>query len=172
MESETKTAIITNIISPTRGELYTLVEILKKGFIRSEIVGEIDIRLLHQCFYGSKDFSVELFEFGASDSLWTESASFQINGLIPVHATNNGKLEFGFGCGCDVRHGGQFPSDSDPDNPNWDEYKNNPAINNAVLTVKLGEKSESFLVSDIADNEKKIILGLVKEYLSRKAFMS
>ena len=49
--------------------------------------------------YEDWDIILRIFEFKCSDSLWADSVSFQIDGEIPLHQTENGKIEIGWRCG-------------------------------------------------------------------------
>ena len=114
----------TEIISPTRGEKYTIAEILRKGIERRGVDWvAVDTNRVHTCFYGSKDITVHCDTVMSEKPLWTDSVDFIINGIVPLHQTKDGKMSVGFGCGCDKEHGGQFPSDAPPSNKNWADYQ-------------------------------------------------
>jgi hypothetical protein len=167
--------IDTNIESPTRGQYYTLVEVLSKGLQRAALTCKtLKVRLAHKCFYGSRDYVVSVEELGPSKSLWTDSVNFSITADIPVHATKDGKLSIGFGCGCDKRHGGFFPSEGPPDNPKWEEYKNSPLDGEIYMWTDEGSQQMSieYLIDIYPEGEEcKLLLRLVKEVIARRAFI-
>jgi len=133
---------VLEIKSPTRGCEYTLEEVLKKGLVRSALrADKFEIQKKHECFYGSKDFYLVVKNFGPSESRWNDSVNFRIDGVIPLHTTEAGRIQYGFLCGCDSSHGGQFPSNCPPDNANWEKYKN----------IELGEITIS------TDSEKVVV---------------
>jgi hypothetical protein len=104
----------TRLVSPTTSKNYTLEEILRKAFVRSAIKADsLKIVAVHKCFYGSKDFYIDVENLHVSGSLWCDSVSFRIDGIIPMHTTKDGKLQYGFRCGCWGEYGGQFPDNSE-----------------------------------------------------------
>ena len=163
------------LISPTRGEKYTISDVLKKGIHRAELsCGKWKIHLLHTCFYGSKDYALEIEDFSCSESLWSNSVNFRIDGLIPVHATKDGKLSIGFGCGCDTSYGNHFPSEGVPQNPNWDEYQKKE-LGSVTAWLWPGDSSENIEIiplSEILEDEEccRILLYLVRDLFARMAF--
>lgn len=164
-----------DLVSPTRNENYTILDVLKKGWQRASLTCEsFEIELLHTCFYGSKDFALRVQNLESSPSLWADSVNLRIDGMIPIHATKDGKLSVGFGCGCDTRHGGQFPSESAPDNENWAEYQNEE-VGQLTAWVAPGDSSENVEVvslSEVLEDDEccRELLYIVKELMSRAAF--
>jgi len=173
-----------NLISPTREKNYTWSEILKKGLDRAKLSAKkFRITELHCCFYGSRDYAMEVEKMECSDSLWNESVSFEINGIIPIHATADGGLCIGWRCGCDKRHGGQFPQQADPDNQNWDAYKKTDL---GLIVAYVGEadspdKTDTIGIAEIIDanseeeeyqvEPEKVLLWIVKEIVARATFL-
>lgn len=165
-----------NLVSPTRNENYTVLDVLKKGLDRAALICEgFEIELLHTCFYGSKDFALRVQNLESSQSLWSDSVNLRIEGMIPIHATKDGKLSVGFGCGCDTRHGGQFPSESAPDNENWAEYQEDEEVGQLTAWLAPGDSSENVDVVSLAevleDEEcRRELLYIVKDLMARAAF--
>jgi len=169
--------MLTQLISPTHKTPYVLDDILGKGLDRSGLLGEIKIELRHTCFYGSKDFYVYADKVQCTDSNWCESVTFLIDGIIPIHATENGKLEYGFRCGCDTHHGGQFPSEADPDNSDWAEYQKTALGQISYYTVHYGAPTSDVHVCNIADIPsgdiaQEILLQIVETFVARLYFRS
>jgi hypothetical protein len=164
-----------DLVSPTRNENYTVLDVLKKGSQRAALTCEnFEIELLHTCFYGSRDYAFRVQNLESSQSLWADSVNLRIDGMIPVHATADGKLSIGFGCGCDTRHGGQFPSEADPDNENWADYQDEE-VGQLTAWLAPGDSSENVDVVSLAevleDEECRCeLLYIVKDLLSRAAF--
>lgn len=162
-----KSSMSLNLVSPTRGCRYTLAEVLKKGLVRASLTYRYyEIEALHECFYGSSDISLVVDGFGPSESRWTESANFIICGEIPLHTTEGGRIEIGYRCGCDKRHGGQFPSEAPPDNPDWDNYKDYQFC----VVCRVGDNEQIINSKDIPQDDEAwdILLCLVKEFLARE----
>jgi hypothetical protein len=157
-----------NIISPTRGCKYTLAEVLEKGLLRSSLKSNgWELKHLHRCFYGSHDVSLDIIDFRTSESQWADSINFKIDGIIPLHVTEGGKIEAGFHCGCDKSYNGNFPGDLiPPENPGWDSYKQ---IRLANITYWLGEQKGTINLGDIPSNDKAwdVISELVINLLAR-----
>lgn len=148
-----------NLVSPTREENYTLEDALKKAFIRSGIKADkFEIEHKHTCFYGSKDFYVNVENLHVSDSLWTDSISFRIDGTIPIHTTEAGKLEYGFGCGCWEDYGGQFPDDSEF-NPEYIKCEL------GKITCKLKDEKQVVYLSEIDryNDEHRVIVRILRD---------
>jgi hypothetical protein len=163
-----KTSMEVGITSPTRECQYTLAEVLRKGLERSSLTAASwDLSLRHECFYGSRDFALSVEGLRPSESRWTNSINFQIDGIIPVHTTEGGKIDVGFKCGCDKRHNGQFPSEAPPDNPEWDSYKKTEL---AIVTFWLGQDIGWLRLEDIPvdDSAWDVLAALVREFLSRE----
>jgi hypothetical protein len=168
--------MLTNLISPTRQKQYTLEDILSKGLIRSGLTGEIKIDHMHTCFYGSKDFYVYT-DLACTASLWSDSVCFNINGIVPIHATKAGKLQYGFGCGCDSGYGPCTPNDeyAEPGNPDWACYQDPPLADITFWSSQYdADTSERHKINldDIPSGDKAqdIIVGLIKAFLARQCF--
>lgn len=164
-----------DLISPTRNENYTVLDVLKKGSQRAAITCEnFEIELLHTCFYGSKDYALRVQDLESSQGLWSNSVNLRIDGMIPIHATKDGKLSIGFGCGCDTRHGGQFPSEAAPDNESWADYQNEE-VGQLVAWLAPGDSSENTNVVSLAevleDEEcRQELLYIIKDLITRTTF--
>jgi hypothetical protein len=163
--------MLTELISPTHKTPYVLDYILSKGLIRSGLTGTIRIELKHTCFYGSKDFYVYVENLSCSESHWTDSVNFRIDGIIPMHATEAGKLSYGFGCGCDTSHGDQFPSEAPPDNPGWDDYKKYDG-EGSVVKCWIDSAHIEIDISQIPSGDPAlgIITVLIETLLARQCF--
>ena len=155
------------LVSPERNENYTLEDALRKSFIRSSIEADkFEIQLKHTCFYGSKDFYVSVENLHVSRSEYCESISFRIDGIIPIHSTKDGRLVYGFGCGCWGDYGGHFP----------DRSKFSPEYLECQLgdiTCSLNTEEEVINLSEIGkyNNEHKnvirMLLDIVQTYIAR-----
>lgn len=157
--------MIINITSPTRGEKYTLEEVLRKGYERSSLFLEAwEFKKLHTCFYGSIDGILTVERFQPSPSRWTDSVSFQVNGNIPVHFTEGGKMSIGFGCGCDTKYHGQFPGQDDPNNPQWEEYKK---ISN-IFGIGINTDTQATIVTGIEALRDEPSMKILAEILQVK----
>jgi len=161
-----------DIFSPTTGEKYEMAYALRKGIVRSELRAKnFSIVRLHKDFYGSGDYAIKVSEFGPSESLWMDSINWQIDGIIPMHQTAGGKLSFGWQCGCDFRHGGQFPTECEPDNPKWENYKK---LETGHITFWVKEKTQDVLISEIKVDspEAEVLNKIVQQYVARQVFQT
>ncbi|MBD3282446.1 MAG: hypothetical protein GF387_02445 [Candidatus Portnoybacteria bacterium] len=134
------------------------------------------MKLMHECFYGSKDYVLNVQDFECSESLWNDSVNFRINGNIPLHTTADGKLELGFACGCDKSHGGMYPQQAPPDNPNWDDYKEEEVDDcsaaHLVAWLDPGDSCENIDIiqlKEILEDEKasRILVCIIKDMFTR-----
>lgn len=157
--------MITNTTSPTRGEKYTLAEVLHKGIERSGLhLDSWEFKKLHECFYGSIDGVIEVENFSVSESKWNESVGFRIDGNIPVHFTENGKMSIGFECGVDRSYHGQFPGQAEPENPEWEGYKTITSLGSIKIYTET-ERQEISIADAVQDGEAMLIFA---EILQRK----
>lgn len=118
MDAITKDVTLTKFTSPTRGETYSVLDALKKGFVRAELNETyFEVKEVFQCGYGSRDFIATVEKFGCSKSNWTKSISFEITGQIPFHLSMSGS-SFSHGFGCGTKH---VDSSLNPDG--WDDYQ-------------------------------------------------
>jgi len=160
--------ITLNLTSPTREEKYTVKDILQKGLDRAGItLDSFKLSLVHTCFYGSKDFFLHVENLRCTESLWSDSVNFKIEGWIPLHATADGKLYVGFGCGCDEKHGGQFPSEAQPDDQNWNLYQLTK-IEGELIAWLDKEDTDFVSISKILEDEE---CSKVLEYIIRDIFV-
>ena len=110
--------------SPRTGRGYPVISALDKFLERAGMSCEgWELRKLHTCFYGSSDWALEVDGWRTSRSQWGNSVNVKIDGVIPLHTTNDGRISVPFGCGCDGSHHGQFPQQAPPNNPNWGKYQ-------------------------------------------------
>lgn len=163
---------------PSRNQSYSILDVLRKGSQRAQLTCEgFEIELLHTCCYGSKDYALRVRNLEFSQSLWADSVNLRIEGMIPVHATKDGKLSVGFGCGRDMLHGGQFPSESAPDNENWADYRNEEVGQLTAWLAPGDSSSEDVAVVSLADvledgDCRRELLYIVKDLMARVAFGS
>ena len=169
--------IMLKLVSPTRGVNYSLEDALRKAFSRREFFADkIEVQLKHTCFYGSKDFYVFVDNLHVSEAMWGDSISFRIDGYIPIHQTANGKLVYGFGCGCDRSYGGEFPPHHTI--ANWQkgqEYIQEFKPGVITLTLK-GCEPEVFQLSKLDEEDPeharvaKLLCDIVKECIVKESF--
>lgn len=156
--------MITNITSPLRSEKYTLVEVFHKGIERSGLrLDSWEFKKLHECFYHSIDGVVVVENFRVSDSIWNSSVGFQIDGDIPIHFTEGGKMSIGFGCGVDSRYHGQFPGQAEPENADWEEYKTT-----TFGVIKIYTETETQEISLVDAMQDEDAMKILAEILLRK----
>lgn len=156
--------MITNITSPSRGKKYTLEEVIHKGVERSSLrLDTWEFKKFHECFYHSVDGILEVENFGVSESMWNDSVGFQIDGNIPVHFTEGGKMSIGFGCGVDSKYHDQFPGETDPENPKWDEYK---IISYGKIKIYTETEEQEMSLADAMQDES--AMNVLAEILQRK----
>ena len=171
----------TIITSPTRGEKYTWADVLKKGLIRSTLKTKGEFFHLHTCFYESQDL-VWSGEIRVSESRWSDSVGFLIEGDIPFHLTEGKRLELGWGCGCDRDYHGQFPDENfpTPEKGKWNEYQQQETFGQVIAYLPENEEAwDSLFIEKILEDDsqegrelKRLLEAILKEVILQKSFCS
>jgi len=85
-----------NLVSPSRGEKYTIDEILQKGLERAGLIVE-EIEVIDHKITWNRDVDLALhIVFHVSESQWCDSVNFKFNGVIPLHITPKGKISISY----------------------------------------------------------------------------
>ena len=156
-----KEKVMFNLVSPTRGEKYELVDLLDKFFDRAGFRADYATKIVGRGSYGDYDMEICL-DAEVDESLWTDSIYGSVRGLIPVHMTGRGKMSLGF-------------------RSNWgesDEYKKQELelrvtakleekIEVATITFR-GEDGDELAQGGLTPKEQSLLLDLIKEVMVRE----
>lgn len=168
-----------DLISPSRGVPYTIMDALEKGRRRSNVYAsriwteEVD----ENSTYGDADYVIGLIDFRCSESVWSESVSFVFPEVYMKAHVKNGtdapQLELG-GWGT----GGKIPFGERKYAGLFDEGE---AISFSSCKIYVGQEPDSAYVQgekhthvyfkDFSDKEKKLIFEMVKEHLLSEMFL-
>lgn len=168
-----------DLISPSRGVPYTIMDALEKGRKRSNVYAskiwaeEVD----ENSTYGDADYIIGLVDFRCSESVWSESVSFVFPEIYVKAHVKNGtdapQLELG-GWGT----GGEIPFKERKYAGLFDEDE---AISFSSCKIYVGEEPDSAYAQgekhthvhfkDFSDKEKELIFEIVKEHLLSEMFI-
>jgi len=85
-----------NIISPTTGEKYTLLNLIHKLVDRSNfIINKLEWQVMNTCAYQSHQALLH-FEFETISPTWNNSLEGSIEGSLPIHFSQSGKQSLGW----------------------------------------------------------------------------
>jgi len=107
-----------SIISPTRGEKYTIDEVLQKGLDRSGLILE-ELEVIDWKITWNRDVDLALrLVFHVTPSCWGDSVNFKFDGVIPLHVTPKGKISIGY-----KAEGSPCTHPAEPNKPVGDEIR-------------------------------------------------
>ncbi|WP_169976036.1 hypothetical protein [Campylobacter sp. RM16191] len=170
----------TKLISPTRGENYTVMDALKKGFYRSNLLSdEIEVfEVDRSCVYGDADYLIKIKNFRCSDSVWTESISFCFQELYLKAHVKGGTNAFQFDLDTCFH---TWESDREKTKEKRSKYERcfetetlagEHGVGFCGLYLKVGEEAESIAEEALCEEEIKTIKRLAKEHILSKLFIS
>lgn len=169
MKKETKFKML---VSPTRGENYTVQDALSKYFHRAYFDGEIEIIQVFDTMYGDKDYIVRISNLSPSDPIWNESINVIIDGDLLLHSSAGGKLSLGWGCGKSDRRTDCYTRHKYPDITQVVERAKKIIVDNyeycgdILIEGEINEVRENIGIDQWSFKERKLLLDIVKEYMS------
>lgn len=168
-----------DLMSPSRGVPYTIMDALEKGRKRSNVyASRIWAKKVDEnSTYGDADYIIGLVDFRCSESVWSESVSFVFPEIYVKAHVKNGtdapQLELG-GWGT----GGEIPFEERKYAGLFDEGE---GISFSSCKIYVGEESDSAYAQgekhthvyfkDFSDKEKELIFEMVKEHLLSEMFI-
>ncbi len=150
-----------NLFSPTRGERYTVEEVLNKLLVRRNFNCTITV-VPYAPVYGSDHDGHVHLEATTVASVWTDSVNCKLLADIPYHRTCMGKYTFGMWKSC-------------PEGNEEPEYRKNPMVvsvkaslgDDNIVTVREDVISFDWEEAPYTEDKSKIakIQNLIEEFL-------
>lgn len=164
-----KKTTFTKLVSPTRGENYTITDALLKFEERASVLGECKIKKIVETMYGDKDYIVTLTDFAPSSPIWCDSIDVVVNGELLLHTTSNGKIELGWGCGMSDAVNVEFLDVKTREKhiKEW-EKQGDSYCGNITITGSINENIETISIDEISRAEVELLLQVIEKDMASR----